>query len=155
MTIKGYYYYYFILSLFLSVPVQAGVITGAIIGVVLGVLILVVAIYYLMRFLVARRVFSLSMRSVWEHLLPQARPDPLPGLDTHTPIHTHTLTTTQPRSPPVTHSHKNTRHEQGINRTPNRTGEYSVTYSCIARLNTQLFYQEVHIFKQPTSACPL
>ncbi len=93
---------------FLSVPVQAGVITGAIIGVVLGVLILVVAIYYLMRFLVARRVFSLSMRSVWEHLLPQARPDPLPGLDTHTPIHTHTLTTTQPRSPPVTHSHKNT-----------------------------------------------
>ncbi|XP_055059335.1 myelin protein P0 isoform X2 [Misgurnus anguillicaudatus] len=45
-----------------KVPVQAGVITGAIIGVVLGLLILVVAIYYLMRFLVARRVFSLSMR---------------------------------------------------------------------------------------------
>ncbi|XP_065118203.1 myelin protein P0 isoform X3 [Paramisgurnus dabryanus] len=44
-----------------KVPVQAGVITGAIIGVVLGLLILVVAIYYLMRFLVARRVFSLSM----------------------------------------------------------------------------------------------
>uniref|UniRef100_A0A8C2G3Y7 Myelin protein zero n=2 Tax=Cyprinus carpio TaxID=7962 RepID=A0A8C2G3Y7_CYPCA len=43
------------------VPVQAGVVTGAIIGVVLGLLILIVAIYYLMRFLVARRVFSLSM----------------------------------------------------------------------------------------------
>ncbi|XP_056600721.1 myelin protein P0 isoform X2 [Triplophysa dalaica] len=50
------------LLVFEKVPVQAGVITGAIIGVVLGVLILVVAIYYLMRFLVARRVFSLSMR---------------------------------------------------------------------------------------------
>lgn len=49
------------LLVFEKVPVQAGVITGAIIGVVLGVLILVVAIYYLMRFLVARRVFSLSM----------------------------------------------------------------------------------------------
>jgi len=84
------------------------VITGAIIGVVLGLLILIVAIYYLMRFLVARRVFSLSMRSVWEHLLPQAKLDPLPGLDTHAPIHTHTLTKTQPRSPLVTHSHKNT-----------------------------------------------
>lgn len=86
-------------SLSLSVPVQAGVITGAIIGVVLGLLILVVAIYYLMRFLVARRVFSLSMRSVWERLLPRARLDPLPGLDAHTDVHTHTLTKTQPRSP--------------------------------------------------------
>ncbi|XP_072524898.1 myelin protein P0 isoform X1 [Salminus brasiliensis] len=49
------------LLVFEKVPIQAGVITGAIIGVVLGLLILVVAIYYLMRFLVARRVFSLSM----------------------------------------------------------------------------------------------
>ncbi|KAK1790972.1 hypothetical protein P4O66_014803 [Electrophorus voltai] len=49
------------LLVFEQVPIQAGVITGAIIGVVLGLLILVVAIYYLMRFLVARRVFSLSM----------------------------------------------------------------------------------------------
>uniref|UniRef100_A0A671LYI1 Myelin protein P0-like n=1 Tax=Sinocyclocheilus anshuiensis TaxID=1608454 RepID=A0A671LYI1_9TELE len=49
------------LLVFENVPVQAGVITGAIIGVVLGLLILIVAIYYLMRFLVARRVFSLSM----------------------------------------------------------------------------------------------
>ncbi|NP_919342.1 myelin protein P0 precursor [Danio rerio] len=49
------------LLVFEKVPVQAGVITGSIIGVVLGLLILVVAIYYLMRFLVARRVFSLSM----------------------------------------------------------------------------------------------
>ncbi|XP_056116035.1 myelin protein P0 isoform X1 [Rhinichthys klamathensis goyatoka] len=49
------------LLVFEKVPVQAGVITGAIIGVVLGLLILIVAIYYLMRFLVARRVFSLSM----------------------------------------------------------------------------------------------
>jgi len=46
------------------VPIQAGVITGAIVGVVLGLLVLVVVIYYLMRFLVARRVFSLSVRSV-------------------------------------------------------------------------------------------
>ncbi|XP_051985379.1 myelin protein P0-like isoform X1 [Xyrauchen texanus] len=49
------------LLVFEKVPVQAGVITGVIIGVVLGLLILIVAIYYLMRFLVARRVFSLSM----------------------------------------------------------------------------------------------
>ncbi|KTF83579.1 hypothetical protein cypCar_00045647, partial [Cyprinus carpio] len=49
------------LLVFEKVPVQAGVVTGAIIGVVLGLLILIVAIYYLMRFLVARRVFSLSM----------------------------------------------------------------------------------------------
>ncbi|KAM9439510.1 myelin protein P0 isoform 1-T1 [Clarias gariepinus] len=49
------------LLVFEKVPIQAGVITGAIIGVVLGLLILVVAIYYLMRFLVARRVFSLSV----------------------------------------------------------------------------------------------
>lgn len=47
-----------------AVPIQAGVITGAIIGVVLGLLLLIVVIYYLMRFLVARRVFSLSVRSV-------------------------------------------------------------------------------------------
>lgn len=86
-------------------------ITGAIIGVVLGLLILVVAIYYLMRFLVARRVFSLSMRSVWEHLLPQAKLDPLPGLDTHAPIHTHTLTKTQPRSPLVTDKNSHTMSE--------------------------------------------
>ena len=39
-------------------------ITGAIIGAVLGLLVLVVVIYYLMRFLVARRVFNLSVRSV-------------------------------------------------------------------------------------------
>lgn len=50
--------------LFLAVPIQAGVITGAIIGAVLGLLLLIVVIYYLMRFLVARRVFSLSVRSV-------------------------------------------------------------------------------------------
>lgn len=49
------------LLVFEKVPVQAGVITGAIIGVVLGLLVLVVAIYYLMRFLVARRVFTLSL----------------------------------------------------------------------------------------------
>lgn len=72
------------LLLFCSVPIQAGVITGSIIGVVLGLLILVVAIYYLMRFLVARRVFSLSVRSVWEYMLPQACPEPLPGIETHT-----------------------------------------------------------------------
>lgn len=85
----------------LSVSIQAGVITGAIVGVVLGLLILVVAIYYLMRFLVAKRVFSLSVRSVWERLLPQARPEPLPGIDTHMPIQTHTLTKTVPKSPQV------------------------------------------------------
>ncbi|TSY27771.1 DNA ligase 1 [Bagarius yarrelli] len=50
------------LLVFEKIPIQAGVITGAIIGVVLGLLILVIAIYYLMRFLVARRVFSLSVR---------------------------------------------------------------------------------------------
>lgn len=50
--------------LFPAVPIQAGVITGAIIGAVLGLLLLIVVIYYLMRFLVARRVFSLSVRSV-------------------------------------------------------------------------------------------
>ncbi|MEQ2242209.1 hypothetical protein ILYODFUR_033415 [Ilyodon furcidens] len=44
-----------------QVPIQAGVITGAIIGVVLGLLVLIVVIYYLMRFLVARRVFSLNV----------------------------------------------------------------------------------------------
>ncbi|KAK2868532.1 hypothetical protein Q7C36_000403 [Tachysurus vachellii] len=49
------------LLVFEKIPIQAGVITGSIIGVVLGLLILVVAIYYLMRFLVARRVFSLSV----------------------------------------------------------------------------------------------
>uniref|UniRef100_A0AAX7SNM0 Ig-like domain-containing protein n=1 Tax=Astatotilapia calliptera TaxID=8154 RepID=A0AAX7SNM0_ASTCA len=50
------------LLVFEKVPIQAGVITGAIIGVVLGLLVLIVVIYYLMRFLVARRVFSLSVR---------------------------------------------------------------------------------------------
>uniref|UniRef100_A0A3B3IJT6 Myelin protein zero n=2 Tax=Oryzias latipes TaxID=8090 RepID=A0A3B3IJT6_ORYLA len=49
------------LLVFEKVPIQAGVITGAIIGVVLGLLVLVVVIYYLMRFLVARRVFSLNV----------------------------------------------------------------------------------------------
>uniref|UniRef100_A0A3B5MSX2 Myelin protein zero n=1 Tax=Xiphophorus couchianus TaxID=32473 RepID=A0A3B5MSX2_9TELE len=52
------------LLVFENLPIQAGVITGAIIGVVLGLLVLIVVIYYLMRFLVARRVFSLSVRSV-------------------------------------------------------------------------------------------
>ncbi|CAB1326720.1 unnamed protein product, partial [Coregonus sp. 'balchen'] len=42
-------------------PDIAGVITGAIIGAVLGLLVLIVVIYYLMRFLVARRVFNLSV----------------------------------------------------------------------------------------------
>lgn len=74
-------------------PIQAGVITGAIIGVVLGLLVLIVVIYYLMRFLVARRVFSLSVRSVtglWPAALCQSglcqglelRPEPIPGTDT-------------------------------------------------------------------------
>ncbi|XP_072296706.1 myelin protein P0 isoform X2 [Eucyclogobius newberryi] len=49
------------LLVFEKVPIQAGVITGSIIGTVLGLLILIVAIYYLMRFLVARRVFSLNV----------------------------------------------------------------------------------------------
>ncbi|KAI4885456.1 hypothetical protein NFI96_014404 [Prochilodus magdalenae] len=89
------------LLVFEKIPIQAGVITGAIIGVVLGLLILVVAIYYLMRFLVARRVFSLSVRSVWERLLPQARPEPLPGVDTHTYVQAHTLSKTLPKSPQV------------------------------------------------------
>lgn len=76
-----------------TVPIQAGVITGAIIGVVLGLLVLIVVIYYLMRFLVARRVFSLSVRSVtglWPAALCQSslcqglelRPEPIPGTDT-------------------------------------------------------------------------
>uniref|UniRef100_A0AAY5KAJ8 Ig-like domain-containing protein n=1 Tax=Esox lucius TaxID=8010 RepID=A0AAY5KAJ8_ESOLU len=51
-----------------SVPIQAGVITGAIIGAVLGLLVLIVVIYYLMRFLVARRVFNLSVSD--GHLTP-------------------------------------------------------------------------------------
>lgn len=60
---------------------------------VLGLLLLIVVIYYLMRFLVARRVFSLSVRSVsrvWPATLCQLcrggglelRPEPLPGTDT-------------------------------------------------------------------------
>ncbi|XP_077580247.1 myelin protein P0 isoform X1 [Stigmatopora nigra] len=49
------------LLVFEKVPIQAGVITGSIIGAVLGLLLLIVVIYYLMRFLVARRVFSLSV----------------------------------------------------------------------------------------------
>ncbi|XP_043991305.1 myelin protein P0 isoform X3 [Gambusia affinis] len=49
------------LLVFENLPIQAGVITGAIIGVVLGLLVLIVVIYYLMRFLVARRVFSLNV----------------------------------------------------------------------------------------------
>ncbi|TWW73985.1 hypothetical protein D4764_15G0013810 [Takifugu flavidus] len=75
-----------------ELPIQAGVITGAIIGVVLGLLVLIVVIYYLMRFLVARRVFSLSVRSVsrlWPAVFCQVcrgglelRPEPLPGTDT-------------------------------------------------------------------------
>lgn len=76
-----------------TVPIQAGVITGAIIGVVLGLLVLIVAIYYLMRFLVARRVFNLSVRSV-PGLCPAAlcqpglcqglglTPEPIPGTET-------------------------------------------------------------------------
>uniref|UniRef100_A0A665XDE9 Ig-like domain-containing protein n=1 Tax=Echeneis naucrates TaxID=173247 RepID=A0A665XDE9_ECHNA len=81
------------LLVFEKVPIQAGVITGAIIGVVLGLLVLIVVIYYLMRFLVARRVFSLSVRSV-PGLRPAAlcqsclcqglelKPEPIPGTDT-------------------------------------------------------------------------
>lgn len=66
-------------------------ITGAIIGVVLGLLVLVVVIYYLMRFLVARRVFSLNVRSVsgpaalcrWAFCQGlELRPEPIPGTDT-------------------------------------------------------------------------
>ncbi|KAF3857907.1 hypothetical protein F7725_011108 [Dissostichus mawsoni] len=74
------------LLVFETVPIQAGVITGAIIGVVLGLLVLIVVIYYLMRFLVARRVFSLSVRSVsaggfcCQGL--EERPEPIPGTDT-------------------------------------------------------------------------
>lgn len=75
-------------------PIQAGVITGAIIGVVLGLLVLIVVIYYLMRFLVARRVFSLSVRSVTGLWPPAAlcqaclcqglelKREPIPGTDT-------------------------------------------------------------------------
>ena len=78
-------------------PVQAGVITGAIIGAVLGLLVLIVVIYYLMRFLVARRVFNLSVRSVpcWCQCPPgqcpllcpllcqrALKPEAIPGLDT-------------------------------------------------------------------------
>uniref|UniRef100_A0A673C2X6 Ig-like domain-containing protein n=1 Tax=Sphaeramia orbicularis TaxID=375764 RepID=A0A673C2X6_9TELE len=81
------------LLVFEKVPIQAGVITGAIIGVVLGLLVLIVVIYYLMRFLVARRVFSLSVRSVpgpWLGALCQwglcqgreLKPEPIPGTDT-------------------------------------------------------------------------
>uniref|UniRef100_A0A667Z944 Myelin protein zero n=1 Tax=Myripristis murdjan TaxID=586833 RepID=A0A667Z944_9TELE len=81
------------LLVFEKVPIQAGVITGAIIGVVLGLLVLIVAIYYLMRFLVARRVFNLSVRSV-PGLCPAAlcqpglcqglglTPEPIPGTET-------------------------------------------------------------------------
>lgn len=67
-------------------PIQAGVITGAIIGAVLGLLVLVVVIYYLMRFLVARRVFSLNVRSVpglgglCQGL--ELKLEPIPGTDT-------------------------------------------------------------------------
>eukprot|EP00064_Thunnus_orientalis_P015702 superscaffoldBa00002964_g15759 len=81
------------LLVFEKVPIQAGVITGAIIGVVLGLLVLIVVIYYLMRFLVARRVFSLSVRSVpglWPAALCHSglcqglelKPEPIPGIDT-------------------------------------------------------------------------
>lgn len=60
---------------------------------VLGLLVLIVVIYYLMRFLVARRVFSLSVRSVgrpWMAALCQPglcqglepKPEPIPGTDT-------------------------------------------------------------------------
>ncbi|KAF0046693.1 hypothetical protein F2P81_000326 [Scophthalmus maximus] len=81
------------LLVFEKVPIQAGVITGSIIGAVLGLLVLIVVIYYLMRFLVARRVFSLSVRSVagpWPAVLCQSglcrglepRPEPIPGTDT-------------------------------------------------------------------------
>uniref|UniRef100_A0A4W5RBX8 Myelin protein zero n=1 Tax=Hucho hucho TaxID=62062 RepID=A0A4W5RBX8_9TELE len=49
------------LLVFEKVPIQAGVITGSIIGAVLGLLLLIVVIYYFMRFLVARRVFNLSV----------------------------------------------------------------------------------------------
>ncbi len=85
--------FFFFSSLPPTVPIQAGVITGAIIGVVLGLLVLIVVIYYLMRFLVARRVFSLSVRSV-TGLCPAAlcqaglcqglelKPEPIPGTDT-------------------------------------------------------------------------
>uniref|UniRef100_A0A8C4SQY4 Myelin protein zero n=1 Tax=Erpetoichthys calabaricus TaxID=27687 RepID=A0A8C4SQY4_ERPCA len=48
------------LLVFDRVPTRAGVITGAIIGSVLGVVILILALYYLMRFLVARRVLKVS-----------------------------------------------------------------------------------------------
>lgn len=82
-----------LLPLIHAVPIQAGVITGAIIGVVLGLLVLIVVIYYLMRFLVARRVFSLSVRSVgrpWAAALChpglcqglESRAEPIPGTDT-------------------------------------------------------------------------
>uniref|UniRef100_A0A8C4Z1Y3 Myelin protein zero n=1 Tax=Gadus morhua TaxID=8049 RepID=A0A8C4Z1Y3_GADMO len=75
------------LLVFETVPIQAGVITGAIIGVVLGLLVLIVVIYYLMRFLVARRVFNLSVRSVsggLAALCPGRRPEPepIPGTET-------------------------------------------------------------------------
>ncbi len=84
----------------------------------------------------------------------QTRPSARPW-HTYSYSHTHAYHDTTQIHTSHTLTQKHTRHEQGINRTPNRTGEYSVTYSCIARLNTQLFYQELHIFEQPTSACPL
>lgn len=76
-----------------AVPIQAGVITGSIIGAVLGLLLLIVVIYYLMRFLVARRVFSLNVRSVQGPeqrtlrlhtgcLGLRPKSEPLPGTDT-------------------------------------------------------------------------
>jgi hypothetical protein len=70
------------LLFYLSVPIQAGVITGSIIGVVLGLLLLIVVIYYLMRFLVDRRVFNLSVRSVPLCLGLGPSSEPIPGLDT-------------------------------------------------------------------------
>ncbi|XP_033959960.1 myelin protein P0 isoform X1 [Pseudochaenichthys georgianus] len=71
------------LLVFETVPIQAGVITGAIIGVVLGLLVLIVVIYYLMRFLVARRVFSLSVSKHGKKKREgtQARQGPVPTAD--------------------------------------------------------------------------
>ncbi|XP_010768692.1 myelin protein P0 isoform X1 [Notothenia coriiceps] len=71
------------LLVFETVPIQAGVITGAIIGVVLGLLVLIVVIYYLMRFLVARRVFSLSVSKHGKKKREgsQARQGPAPTAD--------------------------------------------------------------------------
>nr|XP_019968201.1 PREDICTED: myelin protein P0 [Paralichthys olivaceus] len=121
------------LLVFEKVPIQAGVITGAIIGSVLGLLVLIVVIYYLMRFLVARRVFSLSVSKHGKKKKEGSQQRQASSLHSylHVPFFFPFLLLLLLPPAPSFSSHT-PRHPHIRLKTPNATASFAVTFQCRA-----------------------